>query len=110
LVCITTGTASRVQILNAQDHPAALPFGAEPCKKAAQDISQMNTPAGRGGKSSHCLHKRHLPQKIPVYFLLSVDYSSFPAFPQAGHKFHKTAPHAQSFYCFAQFVPFFARS
>ena len=50
LVGIDPGAAGSVQILNPQDNPPALALGGQPGQQAAGQISQMQPPAGAGGK------------------------------------------------------------
>ena len=72
LIGIPPGTAGSVQILHSQDHPAAPLPGAEPRQQTAEDVAQVNPPAGRGGEPppdrAGVLH-RPLPSPI-LYFLL----------------------------------------
>ena len=53
LLRITHGTAGGVQVLDPQDDGSALLPGAEPGQEAAENVPQMNAPAGGGGETAN---------------------------------------------------------
>ena len=95
LLPVAGGTAGCVQVLDPQDHPAALLPGAEPGQQAAQDISQMDAAAGRGRESAHGLHTRCLLSSHLLYY--TGNLWSAQGVPAAGGR-KKAAARAAAFF------------